>query len=50
MFPSFSKLAVVVAVILVLWYALRWAQPRADELDAPPAPACAAKADRAGGD
>jgi hypothetical protein len=24
MFPSFSKLALVVAVILVLWYALRW--------------------------
>jgi hypothetical protein len=24
MFPSFSKLALVIAVILVLWYALRW--------------------------
>lgn len=24
MFPSFSKLALVVAVIVVLWYALRW--------------------------
>jgi len=24
MFPSFSKLAVVIAVIFVLWYALRW--------------------------
>lgn len=24
MFPSFNKLAVVVAVILALWYGLRW--------------------------
>ena len=24
MFPSLSKLALVIAVILVLWYALRW--------------------------
>ena len=24
MFPSFSKLALVVAVIIAVWYALRW--------------------------
>jgi hypothetical protein len=48
MFPSFSKLALVVAVIIALWYALRWLNRAPTHLmrrrpaPSPPGPAQAA--------